>query len=64
MVDSVSHWSEEPEGGYIVTPALTWFDCSKCGHAFHIGAAHREAVEAHHQKRAHAGDQSAILEDR
>lgn len=47
-----------------VHPILTWFDCSKCGHAFHIHAGHKDAVEAHHQKRAHAGDESAILEER
>ncbi len=45
-------------------PVLTWFDCSLCGHTFHIGAAHREAVEAHHRKREHAGDMTATLEER
>lgn len=42
-------------------PVLTWFDCSLCPHSFHIAAAHRDAVEAHHRKRVHAGDVNAVL---
>jgi hypothetical protein len=44
-------------------PVLTYFDCSLCGRPFHISAAHRDAVEAHHRKLAHAGDMAAVLRE-